>query len=269
MAKRETDTQSAATLATKGGDEWGVPDWRDAFAYGDTSKWTFNRWRWEFYRRRDDLRAFFDRWANDPEVRNLRCNEGRLPNEPGYLAFGKGGEKGDAIRRFDYGGVPNPRIGDQPAGSILPCEQLFRRTRFFNPIKRRPPGFSVREALGEQMPRQYDLHLYDHEYAIKFDLNKPLNPQVQEAQAILKKAQIKLHGKLVHRKKLKEKWFDFLRILDARAEDPNASWQVFTDALYEVRLVDRHANDDGGYRAPPPQAGRDRWEAADTLRYNF
>ena len=40
--------------------EWGIPDWRDAQAYGDTSKWTIYRWRWEFYRRRSDLRECFD-----------------------------------------------------------------------------------------------------------------------------------------------------------------------------------------------------------------
>jgi len=32
----------AATTAT-----WGIPDWRDAAAYGDTTRWDFNRWRWE------------------------------------------------------------------------------------------------------------------------------------------------------------------------------------------------------------------------------
>ena len=267
MPQKNTDSAAAVT---PGADEWGIPNWRDTAAYGNVDQWDDFRWRWEFYRRRDDLRDFFDRWANHPEVLNLRCNAGRAPNDTGFLAFGRFAEKGEAIERFDYGGVPNPRISDQPKGVLIPASRFFHRTRFFNPKTRKPDFFSVGGVLGERpMPSHYNLHLFQNEYAIKFDLNIPLNPQVQEAQAILKKAQIKLHGKLVHRKKLKDKWFDFLRILDARAEDPNASWQVFTDALYEVRLVDRHTNDDGGYRAPPPQAGRDRWEAANTLRYNF
>lgn len=38
-------------------EEWGLPDWRDAASYGEVKEWTFMRWRWEFYRRRDDLRV--------------------------------------------------------------------------------------------------------------------------------------------------------------------------------------------------------------------
>jgi hypothetical protein len=266
MARDKTDANPAATGALN---EWGIPDWRDAEAYGEVVQWTFNRWRWEFYRRRDDLRAFFDRWADDPEVRNFACNKGLSPNQPGFLALGNGDEKGVAIRRFGYGGVPNPRIGDQPAIRIMPSDQFFHKFRFYNPAKRQPQTLSVREALGEKRPRTYELTLWDHEYAIKFDLNKPLNHQAQEALEILKNAQIKLHGKLVHRKKLETKWLAYLRVLDARAANPDASWQALTDALAGVRLVDRYKNESGGYRAPPPQAGRDRWVAADALRFNF
>ena len=233
--------------------EWGIPDWRVPSAYGDVERWKTDRWRWEFYRRRDDLRAFFDRWADDPEVRNLRCNKGRLPSEPGYLAFGNGGEKGEAIRRFDYGGVPNPRIGDQPAMSIMPCEKIFYRMRFFNPIKRRPLGLSVREALGERIPRQYELYLHDHEYAVSFDLNEPLQPQIEYAVNVLKRNQKALHGRLVQKRRHKSKWLGYLRTLDAR--EAGASWA-------EIAIIHPATAHTG-------QTARDIWDAASALRFNF
>lgn len=271
MARRKTDKTELtppATSATRAGNEWGVPDWRDESTYGDEI-WSFNRWRWEFYRRRDDLRTFFDRWAGESYTRNLRCNEGKFPNEPGFKAFGSDNEKGDAVRCFDYGGVPNPRIGNQPAICIMPIDQFRHKFRFYNPAKRKPSGFSVLEALGKKPSKIYELNLQDHEYAIEFDLNKPLRSQVNEALKILKDAQIKLHGKPVQRKQQANKWFGYLRTLDARAAAPSSSWRSFTEELYTAGLVDRHADGAGGYCAPPPQAGRDKWAAANALRFNF
>ncbi|MGY6694951.1 MAG: hypothetical protein ACXIUW_02845 [Roseinatronobacter sp.] len=252
-----TDATPTATLVTtarpQGLNEWGVPDWRQASVYGDVNQWTLNRWRWEFFRRRDDLRAFFDRWADDSCNRNLGCNAGKLPNDRGFRAFGGDEEGGSAIRLFDYGGVPNPRIGDQPAISIMPADQFFHRFRFYNPLKREPLGLSVREALGEKLPRIYELSLQDHEYAIKFDLNKPLRSQVDEALQILKEAQIALHGKPVQRRHHTEKWLGYLRTLDARAA--NATWAEIT-ALHPGT-------------AQTEQTARDIWDAANGLRFNF
>jgi hypothetical protein len=62
MSKRKTDNQSpetSATTATFATNLWGIPDWREAEAYGNTNRWSLNRWRWEFYRRREDLRDYF------------------------------------------------------------------------------------------------------------------------------------------------------------------------------------------------------------------
>ena len=64
--------------------EWGIPNWRDAAAYGDVTDWTLDRWRWEFFRRRPDLRAFFDQWADDTHRRNLRGNAGLRPRDAGF-----------------------------------------------------------------------------------------------------------------------------------------------------------------------------------------
>lgn len=269
MVRGKNDKSEQAETPTPTMNEWGLPDWRESEAYGDVKRWTFNRWRWEFYRRRDDLRAFFDLWADDSYSRNLRCNSGRLPNEPGFLAFGRDDDAGAGIRCFDYAGVPNPRIGNQPEVLIMPSQQIFHKFRFYNPVKRKPQGRSVLEALGARQPRIYELKLQGNEYAIKFDLDKPLRSQVEEALQILRTAQIELHGKAVHRKNHKEKWLDYLRTLDARAAAPKASWRSFTEALFSAGLLERHKNTSGGYCDPPPQAGRDKLNAANALRFNF
>ena len=39
--------------------DWGIPDWRDRSAYGDTRAWSESRWHWEFIRRREDCREDF------------------------------------------------------------------------------------------------------------------------------------------------------------------------------------------------------------------
>lgn len=248
-----TDRIPRAPDATHSENEWGVPDWRDALAYGDVKQWTFNRWRWEFYRRRDDLRAFFDRWADESFNNNLPCNEGKLPSEPGFMAFGSGNEEGAAVRVFDYGGVPNPRIGDQPAICIMPSNQFINRFRFYNPVKRRPVGRGIMAALGKKHPQIYELRLHENEYAIKFDLNKPLRSQVDEALQMMKAAQIELHGKPLQRKHHTEKWLGYLRTLDARAA--NATWS-------EISSIHPRT-------AQTEQTARDVWRAADDLRFNF
>jgi len=58
MARDKTDRTDKTPPATRG-----TPDWRDAAAYGDVKRWTLGRWRWEFSRRRHDVRALFDERA--------------------------------------------------------------------------------------------------------------------------------------------------------------------------------------------------------------
>jgi hypothetical protein len=103
--------------------EWGTPDWRDAAAYGDVKRWSFDRWRWEFYRRRDDLREYFDARA-DAQYENYAWFRRQLgksappaPDEPGFLLW----RSGTMTRKtFGYERLPNPRIGEQPPEAIIP-----------------------------------------------------------------------------------------------------------------------------------------------------
>lgn len=196
--------------------EWGLPDWRDAFAYGEPEQWDLDRWRWEFSRRREDLRGFFDRWAHEERSVNATANEGRCPSDPGYLAFA--GEEAEitGLELFGYAGVPNPRIGNQPKVVIMPIEDLVRNTRYYDPRTRTPLNIREMSIFGEVRGNKYQLTLENHEFAIKFDLNRPLSGQIEEAKKVLKAKQIKLHGNALQRRRHTSKWLSYLRTLDAR-----------------------------------------------------
>ena len=122
--KGKSDTRTpatSATSATRATNEWGIPDWRDAASYGDVKRWEFNRWRWEFYRRRDDLRECFDAYA-DETYQHKKQHAGKpgfpdahlQPHEAGFSAI----VGVDNRKRFGYSNLPNPRIGEQPAWAI-------------------------------------------------------------------------------------------------------------------------------------------------------
>ena len=247
--------------------EWGIPDWRDRSAYGRVDRWDLDRWRWEFYRRRNDLRTFFDRWAADEGNLNARANEGLRPSDPGFMAFAGDGAEKTGMELFGYAGVPNPRIGDQPKGVIIPVERLLKRMRFYDPANRIPSNLGEMSIIGEVKWNRYQITLDKHEYAIKFDLDKPLREQLLEAERSLKRKQVELHGSGLQRRRSPKKWLGYLRVLDAR--EAKVAWSEITRTFFSEGLISRRKDPAGGYRAPPPQAARGLWLAADALRTNF
>jgi hypothetical protein len=234
-------------------DEWGIPDWRVASTYGNVRCWSKDRWRWEFYRRREDLRKYFDRWAEVNFREGLRANEGRTPSDPGFLVFGKDEEEGRGIKDFGYGGVPNPRIGPQPRISIMPFKNLIIPQRFYDPHKREPSSRGVLEVVGKQTAKEYHVWLEESEMAIKFDLNEPLAVQIENAHQALRKKQKEIHGKLLRNPEHRGKWLAYIRTLDARAA--GATWGDIATIHPET--------------AQTEQSARDRWKSADTLRFSF
>jgi hypothetical protein len=251
--------------------EWGIPDWRDPAAYGDVKRWTFDRWRWEFYRRRDDLRAYFDANAEQSYYyRVARAGqpgfplEPPTPNEPGFTARGNM----DTLKCFGYPGIPNPRIGDQPPEVISP--HLFEghadnwsgvahpQGGMLGSMERLLSNSGV--LLTEEQKRilKYDLPLVpvplkDGQIAIIFDVNKPLKSQIDSALSYLQFEQSLFDGKLLQRRRHPAKWFGYLRTLDAR--DAGASWR-------EIAAI--HPSTAG-----TEQTARDIWQAANALRFNF
>lgn len=215
--------------------EWGIPDWRKPAAYGEVSTWSVNRWRWEFLRRRDDLRQEFDSRCMVEHEHDSRLYEKRpdmfyerppRPSEPGFFIstnlIHDGPEK-----------LPNPRIGKQPFDVISWSDRSDSHVQF---IRADPPdGF----------------------FRCDFDLSKPIKPQIERAEALLKEMQEHTIGKKVQRRKHPSKWFNYLRALDGRED--GARW-------IEIAEVLSLSPADPGNAV---KAAEDTYKAANELRFNF
>lgn len=233
------------------------------------------RWRWEFYRRREDLREYFDKWAEKTHQDNLRLSQrddivfahsGLTPVDPGFAIVASF----EARRKFGYATVPNPRIGNQPEGLIKPVEE-YEGARFVSGAKRDgygSRGFQIGgrlELAGVSLTKkqqvfldltlldQFPVPLEQHEAAVTFDLNGPLEPQLKKARAVLRKQQEKQHGKFVQKRHHREKWLDYLRTLDAVEED--AHWSQIAPLLQSTNQE--------------PHSARDVWKQALKMQHAF
>ncbi|MGO4916551.1 hypothetical protein [Pseudogemmobacter sp. W21_MBD1_M6] len=289
MARDKTDKTDKTPVALN---EWGVPDWRDEEAYGETSGWTLDRWRWEFFRRREDLRKCFDdhaeaeyqsnqRLLNDPTIL-INCFGGK-PSEPGFTVSVVNSRK-----HFDYVSIPNPRIGCQPAGILKPWKS-YRTGNVINgnvrdlsesipeqdlneSISKQEVIEIVCEQLESQLPSTrpsytqeqgsftnlspinfFEMPLEQHQVAIKFDLDQPLEPQMKKVREVLRSQQKKIHGKLIQTRRHTTKWLQYLRSLDAR--EAGATWSEIAALHVETMQSE--------------QTGRDKWAQARALCFNF
>jgi hypothetical protein len=236
--------------------EWGIPDWPEPQSYGETSKWGVMRWRWEFYRRRDDLREFFDAHAEATFRRHCEAygampdgsgatfpdgTTGRVlrPDEPGFRA--------DCFwvdaQRFGYSGIPNPRISDQTGSAIFAVLDY--------------PGCTTSLYLGKGEPwpakPKLEVSVCEGQAAVVFDLSQPIGPQLDGAKAMLEWWQSEKQYGVKPRRKQKSKWLGYLRALDAKSA--GASWADIASIFPDT--------------AGTPQTGRDKWQQADALRNNF
>ncbi|MEP2137933.1 MAG: hypothetical protein ABJI41_00395 [Erythrobacter sp.] len=231
MGESRNDGDTPATTATAA--TWGVPNWGSVEGYGKTEEWSTDRWRWEFVRRRDDVRKAFDETAvstyrsqvtffqDAPEM--VRGKEPNKPDEPGFVA------RHPLAKTIGLTNLPNPRIGNQPFHAIAFNDWPDQVCQFH--MEMPPEGFE----------------------RVDFDLNKPLEPQLKFAKQFLRKAQIELHGKPLQSRRHSTKWLGYLRTLDAR--EAGASWS-------EIAKLHPH-------KAETEQAGRDACNAANALRFNF
>lgn len=254
MTRDETDE---ADNSDPPSNEWGIPDWRDPSNYGDTNSWSDIRWRWEFFRRRDDLRAYFDVTleseveerkrilaAGGPYLRDLDGRRYKLdPDMLGWNdradvpGFGVNASE-EARQRFGYLAIRNPRIGSQPEGAIIPENDWVTACLLD----------------GSKHDGTYpEFRLPKNQVAFVFDMDAPLETQIERARGALRAIQTKRHGKLVTRRYHRKKLLIYLRALDARED--GASWR-------EIAALNPS-------KAQTEQAGRDTWNAADTLRFNF
>lgn len=207
--------------------EWGIPDWRNPTAYGDVGAWTMERWRWEFFRRRDDLRAAFDDAlaGDDPETFSDRTGHPGA-DSPGFAVRISNPE------RFGYLRLPNPRIGNQPQERIVPVlDSISIRTT---------PGSGGRRTAYSYDPNAAHMEVAEGQLGVCFDLDRPILPQLEIAERVLRDAQEKRHGRLLDRKYNTAKWLGYLRALDARAD--NQSWNTIAQEVLPVSNTTRDAS---------------------------
>jgi len=244
--------------------EWGLPDWRDAAAYGDVDAWPVYRWRWEFLRRREDYRTDFDRLAGQTYEREkaARCNIRGTPQEiaylkakfasmgppltpdqPGFSALDFDDEYLSLYRKYATSGLLNPRTSDQP-------DNLLRR---FDTAGAEIPyrvGRSTATLHGKPID---SLPIWAGQMAILFDLERPLPEQIESARKLLRNAQNDFCGKHVQKRPRPDKWLTYLRVLDAR--ESGATW---AEAATILATGSKNV-----------QSARDTWTQARSCGFNF
>jgi hypothetical protein len=111
--------------------DWGIPNWRDPASYGDTGKWSWDRWHWEFTRRREDVRRDFLAYRDEAEatppkslLRWLGVKRRRrlTPDKPGFTT-----PVPDCYEKYGIRQLPNPAIGDQPFYVLAMFRNATRR----------------------------------------------------------------------------------------------------------------------------------------------
>jgi hypothetical protein len=234
--------------------DWGLPDWRDEAAYGLISGWSKHRWRWEFSRRREDLRAYFDNWC-EPSDKYVDAN-GKRPEKEGFCHL-------DARSEFGYWPLPNPRTGDHTRDLLWPHVGTGVCNEMVGSQDHGKIG-GMLDAIGVTVTDEQEFVLHEfrgyryarvkeNQMALTFDLDKPLEAQLAQAKISLELYQKQRHGVAVQRRANPEKWLTYLRVLDAR--EFGASWAEISTILK--------------YKAATPHAARDSWKQARELCFNF
>jgi len=272
--------------ATPAWNEWGIPDWRDPAAYGETRRWTFARWRWEFFRRRNDVRTYFQEalkeneevkerwkfnlhWHTSPNIR---------PDEPGFaIRLNKRDQS-----ELGFNAILNPAIGNQTEKILQSIFWAydFVIEEFNTPDMRHPKVIDYLRLHNIKITEEDEIRLGEtflhsvpywnlrekDEVVLSFDLRRPMMPQIEAAQLVLKECYA-LVGKPSQKRRRPAKWLDCLRTLDAR--EAGASWREIADLLYAQGVLSRYKNPSGGYSPPPPQAASALWNMAKGLQSNF
>ncbi len=249
--------------------EWNVPDWRNAKSYGDTASWSQKRWRWEFYRRRKDVREYFEKYCEAEYRRKLEffsvCPAafplGRVQkvDEPGFFVRVSTGDQ----FRIGYCYLGNPRIANQPDAILFPADQGEQISTYHFSDEQSDIGQMLESAgvsltdrqrrkLGNSFLRSYPIGLKKGQILVYFETNLPLAPQWKIAKQIIED-EYSFYGKPVQRRAHRQKWLGYLRTIDARED--GASWS---------EIAEIHPATAGN-----EQTARDIWEAATALRFNF
>jgi hypothetical protein len=236
--------RSSPQTERKTGNDWGVPDWRDASAYPKPDEISNQLWRWEFIRRMPDYRAAWDKASGvqyEIECRRATDSKRELTRikKPDDLYFTVSSaaysfpEEFNDLLKYGIHPIYNPRL------------------RVPRPFKDGPSIIQYADERGgyfcstpKPTDRQEPVSILAGWTAIHFDLTVPLNPQVARARTRLEQLQIAFAeendfvDKLrinTSRRARRTLWPFYLRVLDARNEGMTFEQIGLTLGRYEDR----------------------------------
>jgi hypothetical protein len=176
----------------------GVPDWQDASAYPEGESITMREWWWEFTRRRPDYREL---WLAAQPIENKTRRY--APNVDEFRL------------KFELSVIYNPRL----QLSDWQLAQYRYPTNYGNS----PINFLAEQIdhphiveAAARARHQGNFAEENGQMLYNFDLRKPLGPQLAHAESFLKGVQNEIYSNTSTRRPRKEKWRDYLRVLDAR-----------------------------------------------------
>lgn len=162
------------------------PNWRKLDQYPNPSNCNRAQWTWEFMRRNAEYQTDFGRWRSETDQHKREQLE----------------------RKWNVRPLPDPSE-NMPASKFM--EWTIGTIPWYAP-----------ESIGSLLAWQAEAK---HEFAIVFDLRLPLEHQLATAGRALKCAQEKL-GRPAVKKPRKNKFLDYLRIIDALATEQGSESQV-------------------------------------------
>lgn len=205
-----------------------IPDWRDRNTYPRPEDLNDTFWRWEFLRRRPDYRqdweksyppsyAFDRACADDPAYPTRFHKRIFSPDHPAFRA-----RMPDSLEKYHLSGLPNPAIAKP---WMLSFDSNYGRMYFGQ-------GPDWLEG-GEEI----HLRVSEWRVAALFNLKKPLPAQMEKITLDLMKWQEYQMGRNVERRKCRDEWPTYLRVLDA----VELGWSFWEIGLVVCEISDAEA----------------------------
>ncbi len=182
-----------------------TPHWTDEGTYPQVESINDTFWRWEFLRRREDYRADWEKYfqstyeydvacANDPNYPTRFRKKVFSPDHPAFKA-----RMPNSLEKYHLSGLPNPSI-TKPW--MLSFDSNYGRMYF----GQGPDWLGGGEEVS--------LCLSEWRVAAVFDLKKSLVPQLEKVKTDLLEWQGHQVGRNLERRKCRDEWPMYLRVLD-------------------------------------------------------
>ncbi len=218
-------------MTITGSNNWGVPDWRDEAAYPRLNDLDETHWRWEFLRRRDDVRKDWEVYANDTFVENV--SRSKVASDTLYeqhiwsLDAPKFRAKvPNCLHKYCLDGLPNPSLASPSGLKFQPSSYgLFIS---YSDEETMPDSFledsEQEEVENERLAYQFPDESHKSAPSTNgvewnFDLSKPLSPQFNDARKYIDALCKELTIPKKRDKPTQQNLTMLLRVIDARQDD--------------------------------------------------